>query len=320
MRVQVAADNAAYWSISTTMKSEKMALDAVSDAIGLGQAILDVTYSGMTQVLDYLSEVKKLVVMASNEGPASTNGTWYDYARDGVYDSTPLGKIDLQIKKMFDAMVDVVNASSFNGVNLLKIEKGGSDISGVSRFVSGLTGSTVQRTKIDLRDTVMINYDRKGDFLENAPGSEQHGFLDGRMMFIEPDRPATYYNAAKDEVLPVGDYYVLRNGLWNFNNDPSITDPLEVYYDRFLNELERKMEAINKGMTVVGSVQKSLDTYDELNQRRIDNINKGVGRLVDADMNEASTRLKAIQTQQQLAIQSLSIANTNAENVMQLFR
>jgi flagellin len=44
---------------------------------------------------------------------------------------------------------------------------------------------------------------------------------------------------------------------------------------------------------------------------------KGIGRLVDADMNEASTRMKAIQTQQQLAIQSLAIANTN---VVQLFR
>ncbi|WP_440531318.1 flagellin [Shinella sumterensis] len=52
----------------------------------------------------------------------------------------------------------------------------------------------------------------------------------------------------------------------------------------------------------------------------VDAVDKGIGRLVDADMNEASTRLKALQTQEQLAIQSLSIANTSAENIMQLFR
>ena len=52
----------------------------------------------------------------------------------------------------------------------------------------------------------------------------------------------------------------------------------------------------------------------------VDVIDKGVGRLVDADMNAESTRLKALQTQQQLGIQSLSIANTNAANIMQLFR
>ncbi len=37
-------------------------------------------------------------------------------------------------------------------------------------------------------------------------------------------------------------------------------------------------------------------------------------------MNEESTRLKALQTQQQLGIQALSIANTNAENILQLFK
>ena len=51
-----------------------------------------------------------------------------------------------------------------------------------------------------------------------------------------------------------------------------------------------------------------------------DSIDKGIGRLVDADMNEESTRLKALQTQQQLGIQALSIANSNADNLLSLFR
>ena len=49
-------------------------------------------------------------------------------------------------------------------------------------------------------------------------------------------------------------------------------------------------------------------------------ISKGVGRLVDADMNEESTKLKALQTQQQLGIQALSIANSSSSNVISLFR
>ncbi len=54
--------------------------------------------------------------------------------------------------------------------------------------------------------------------------------------------------------------------------------------------------------------------------RLSDSMFSGVGRLVDADMNEASTRLKALQTQEQLAIQSLSIANTSADSRLSLFR
>ncbi len=51
-----------------------------------------------------------------------------------------------------------------------------------------------------------------------------------------------------------------------------------------------------------------------------DVITKGVGRLVDADMNEESTKLKALQTQQQLGIQALSIANSDSQTILQLFR
>ncbi len=46
----------------------------------------------------------------------------------------------------------------------------------------------------------------------------------------------------------------------------------------------------------------------------------GVSSLVDADMNEASTRLQALQTQQQLGIQALSIANSNSQSILSLFR
>ena len=48
------------------------------------------------------------------------------------------------------------------------------------------------------------------------------------------------------------------------------------------------------------------------------NLN-GVAGLVDADMNTASTQLQALQTQEQLGIQSLSIANQNASLILKLF-
>jgi len=51
-----------------------------------------------------------------------------------------------------------------------------------------------------------------------------------------------------------------------------------------------------------------------------DAIDSGVGRLVDADMEEESSKLTALQTQQQLAIQSLSIANSSSQNILSLFR
>ncbi|WP_272937034.1 flagellin, partial [Agrobacterium pusense] len=49
-------------------------------------------------------------------------------------------------------------------------------------------------------------------------------------------------------------------------------------------------------------------------------LDKGIGRLVDAEMNEESTKLKALQTQQQLAVQALSIANNDSQSILSLFR
>ncbi|MDO9418242.1 flagellin, partial [Pararhizobium sp.] len=83
-------------------------------------------------------------------------------------------------------------------------------------------------------------------------------------------------------------------------------------------------DAILQDMTdaasTLGATNMRIGMQETFAKNLGDVIDKGVGRLVDADMNEESTRLKALQTQQQLGIQSLSIANSNSENILQLFR
>ncbi|MFK0275491.1 flagellin [Ensifer sp. KUDG1] len=70
----------------------------------------------------------------------------------------------------------------------------------------------------------------------------------------------------------------------------------------------------------LGALNSRIDLQKGFVENLSDSIEKGVGRLVDADMNEESTRLKALQTQQQLGIQALTIANTNSQNILSLFR
>jgi len=80
------------------------------------------------------------------------------------------------------------------------------------------------------------------------------------------------------------------------------------------------LEKVISGASTLSAVKTRIDMQSEYAQVLMTSIDKGIGRLVDANMNEASTRLKALRPQEQLAIQSLQIANSNAENVMQLFR
>jgi len=69
-----------------------------------------------------------------------------------------------------------------------------------------------------------------------------------------------------------------------------------------------------------GSSQARIDNQSEFVSKLTDSLKTGIGALVDADMEEASARLQALQVQQQLATQSLSIANQAPQNILSLFR
>ncbi|KPB00701.1 flagellin, partial [Ahrensia marina] len=66
--VAQASDNAAYWSIATTMRSDTKALGTVQDALGLGAAKVDVAYTGINATLDVVDEIKSKLVAASEPG------------------------------------------------------------------------------------------------------------------------------------------------------------------------------------------------------------------------------------------------------------
>jgi flagellin len=69
-----------------------------------------------------------------------------------------------------------------------------------------------------------------------------------------------------------------------------------------------------------GSVQSRVETQSDFVSKLTDSLKSGIGTLVDADMEEAAARLQALQVQQQLATQALSIANQAPQNILSLFR
>ncbi|MRH98136.1 flagellin [Agrobacterium tumefaciens] len=90
--------------------------------------------------------------------------------------------------------------------------------------------------------------------------------------------------------------------------------------DMYITYVENVTTNATSGAAMLGAIQTRIDLQLGFADRLSDSIAKGIGRLVDADMNEASTRLKALQTQQQLGVQSLQIANSQSESIIALFR
>ncbi|WP_247893829.1 flagellin [Azospirillum endophyticum] len=94
-----------------------------------------------------------------------------------------------------------------------------------------------------------------------------------------------------------------------------------------VNNSSKSLEVINSLLdkaiaksTVIGSIESRVSVQNDFVSKLTDAMNKGIGALVDADMNEESSRLQALQVQQQLAIQALSIANQGPQNILSLFR
>ncbi|PIE12421.1 MAG: flagellin [Rhodobacterales bacterium] len=69
-----------------------------------------------------------------------------------------------------------------------------------------------------------------------------------------------------------------------------------------------------------GSVEGRISTQADFISNLSDSLTSGIGAMVDADMEEASARLQALQVQQQLGVQSLSIANQAPQQLLSLFR
>ncbi len=69
-----------------------------------------------------------------------------------------------------------------------------------------------------------------------------------------------------------------------------------------------------------GSAQGRIEIQNDFIGKLSDSLKTGIGSMVDADMEAASARLQALQVQQQLGTQALSIANQAPQNILSLFR
>src|SRR6478609_7191504 len=131
LRVGTASDNAAYWSIATTMRSDNGALSAVQDALGLGAAKVDTAYSAMESAIDVVKEIKNKLVAASEPGVDKS-------------------KVQEEITQLQSQLKSIASSASFSGENWLQAEIGGSQsattgiIYGSSEITKQLVGSFIR--------------------------------------------------------------------------------------------------------------------------------------------------------------------------------
>lgn len=87
-----------------------------------------------------------------------------------------------------------------------------------------------------------------------------------------------------------------------------------------LTALDASILNLNSNLGALGSQAKQIEGHLSFVAKLDDAITGGIGHLVDADMAKESSRLQALQVQQQLGTQSLSIANQAPQQILSLFK
>ena len=87
-----------------------------------------------------------------------------------------------------------------------------------------------------------------------------------------------------------------------------------------LNEINASINNVNSALGNMGAQATEIQNHTTFVAQLSDVLNQGIGNLVDADMAKESAQLQALQAQQQLGVEALSIANSAPQIVLSLFK
>jgi flagellin len=377
-RVSTASDNAAYWSIATTMRSDNMALSAVQDALGLGAATIDTMYTGLSGTVDVVSQIKAKLVAARTPG-------------------VDRGKIQSEITELQKQLKNTADSSVFNGENWISVDSASAGYNASKSVVSSFSraGGVVSISTVNVSLDQIKLYDKKSDATPATnvvTGSSTGAFvaaagnitvqvgagatvnvatttnstlasialnqlgiagltvavdntgteltfanrnaagitIDGTAVGLTPPAglataPAT--QTAKGILDKSFDAYDTTLGAWQtfsvsnvdiskLTDNASDLSKLETY----IGGVDKALGSITDSATNLGAIKNRIGLQQNFVKTLSDSLDRGIGQLVDADMNAESTRLQALQVQQQLGIQALSIANSGSQSILSLFK
>ena len=275
LRVSDASDNAAYWSIATTMRSDNAALSTVLDALALS-AINDVAYTGTNSAIKVVDQIKSKLVAARQPG-------------------IDRNKIQSEIDELQVQLRGIADSATFSGENWLSVDSGAPDYNPLKTIVASFArvggNITIGTISIDIDTTKVFD------------ANDQSGILDTQS--TTTNGGVAYSVAGAADALDISTLT---------DTDADLADLEEI-----IATVDGAIAAMTNSATVLGAANARISTQKEFITGLMSAISRGISQLVDADMNEESTKLQALQVKQQLGVQALGIANASSQTVLRLF-
>ncbi len=287
LKVSTAADNAAAFGIAQQMQGNVSGQSAVNDGLSFAAQTVSSTASAANQILSVLQSVQDAVTsLGDNQGsPAS------------------LDQIGTQITQYLAQIDTIARNATFNGVNLLAAgtADGKGMTTGTLNYVTGLQGDI--STVSGFAGSQIANWVTQS--VTGATSSPSGTTLTAILGLSTGDTAGAN---------PTGNVFeTIGSGIATaYSGTSGVAD--------MISQVQAAIKAMTFVTSTLGANTNMIMNMSTYGSTISDNLTNGIGALTDADMAAASAKLTSLQTKQQLAIKSLTIANSQSQNILSMFQ
>lgn len=344
-KVSSASDNPAVYSIGNTMSANIAGLSAVQDSLSFGQSTVGLALSASSQISSQLASLQQTVTQAQTGGMSQTTM------------QSQVNAILTNINQMAaSATFNGVNLLDGTSGSLNVVQ----DIKGDQITVANQTATaaglginnlltTASATQLTFDNTFAVANADKVD-LSDGTNHYVFEFSDGSApLTTTPSANTTVFAVQVDPTTQsnmqmVGSMIdaMKQQGFGAvLNSDGSLTvagkgitagasaatfasggetTTAVTGATAAIAVVSAAVSTMNTKAAVLGAASQQITSMQTFSSALSTSLTTGLGALTDADMAAESAKLQSLQTKQQLAIQSLSIANQQPQSLMSLFR
>jgi flagellin len=287
LKINSPADNASYWSVANSMTSDKNIMTSVSDALGLGASKVDAAYSAVDSSIDIVNQITAQLTTAKEDGVDKT-------------------KVNATLTDLKASLTSLIRSASFGSDNWLynTTDAPAGSKSVPVYFQRNIAGAvSLSYVSFDASSSTLID---KADASRGLLTGDIDASTLGNSGFSTP--PRNYYLIDAGSTTGATGSPV---ALSDTTTSDEIDDMISV-----MNFVRTKLTTMG---STLGTMSNRIDTSSTFISDLSDVFDKSVSHLIDANMEEASTKLSAYQVQQQMSSQILGMANTHLQSLGTLF-
>ncbi|QYF87524.1 flagellin [Brevundimonas sp. PAMC22021] len=309
--INSAKDNGALWAVAQNQTNQMNALEPVKQSLQRGQSTIDVAMAAGDTVKDLLSQMRNLVLAAS----------------DPSADKASLDAYEEDFKNLATQINTTIQGASFNGVNMIaNLDANGALVGKSTVATETATGKSLKAlASADGKTTINVAGVNFGLYTtqKDAGTTTTAGTVTGA------GAAGSASNGAATGIKVASDSFTVRRASAKVHSDDAVTTPANAVADEtaragewsaLMKQVDDSINYVTSTLTKLGTGSKSLDNQLLFTSKLADSLETGIGNLVDADLAKESARLTALQTKQQLGVQALSIANAAPQTILSLFQ